>query len=275
MSDENHKTEITRLLTTLEHCRQLAHDGEIEPGTVGKEGVQIHVLAAITGLRSGLNAQVDANGRISNELDFLYSFLEKCHKVTMGEAVKDFADVPDFVDQSLIEIATAVIGLSMSEQRKARAIHDLYKQVETLKEDLEFCRCAAKGETSEWREAPPQRSAALDAVIGLREKFEAFNSITFKPAPPGLVPTGPPEKKLSLEEMTRIVSQMPDGLYMWKDGVPTPVPAVLSYHPPIIPPLGPHDKIGSTGNPEAMSGPGKPAKTTGTGDAEEGEGDGK
>lgn len=180
MSDENHKTEITRLLTTLEHCRQLAHNGEIEPGAVGKRGVQIHALAAVTELRSSLNAQMDANGHAYAELDFLYGFLENCRRAALGKPIKEIAPDEPWDDPSKIAEITAV----------------------------------------------------LDAVIKLREKFNALEkrwrkATAFHPAPPGPVPSAPPTGE---EVLQHIVDKV---------------------------------EFPGTGNPEAMTGPGKPAERKG------------
>jgi len=93
--------------------------------------------------------------------------------------------------------------------------------------------------------------------------------------------------------MTKIVSQMPDGLYEWKDGVPTLVPgAPMAIEPPaeifptVVQPLPGNatvvrplmsEQIGivpsdfSTADATKMPGPGKPAEATGTGDAEKGD----
>jgi len=162
-------------------------------------------------------------------------------------------------------------------KRQCQNAFQLVQQRNFLYDLLEnFCRAALGKPIKEivpdepWddQDKLTEVKAALDAVIGLRGRFEAVGHV---------------EKKLTLEEMTKIALEMPDGLYEWKNGVPTPVPAVPAYHPPLIPPISPGDKIFGpaqigpgpndygTGGAEMMTGPGKPAKVTGTGDAEKGD----
>lgn len=170
----------------------------------------------------------------SREIILLRNCLSYIRQVAFGENPHIVpSSIPDYAEEKL----QSVVMLRRNYDRRVEEVKRLAKEIETWKLHLEDCRRLAAGELGSLMDCMAGPSKALSAVLALRDKFEALDkrwreATAFKPAPPGPVPSAPP------------------------DG-----PAQI----------GPGSDDYGTASFEAMTGLGKSAEATDTGDAEEGD----